>query len=216
MTSGKLAITAALVMSLTACGADATTTETGADDGASPAPAEPTVAADARPGSADGPTRSQHAVTFDDPQTAQTSAYEVAITGITFTSRSAADQAPGIRDGNADYLLDPATRTVISVDFTATNTSGQVLDWYPAQAVLVQDSQRVEASPGLGQLPAPADGWQPGIERSGRTAFQSNKALSTYADGGSLRLMIQQAREHEGFSKVAPATVTTVDWPAAR
>lgn len=215
MRSGKLAVTAVLAISLTACGAGAATTENGADDGPSPGPVESAAASQARPASADGSAQPQHAVTFDDPQTAQTSATEVAVTGITFTRRSAAEQAPGIREGNADYLLDPATRTIISVDFTATNTSGQVLDWYPAQATLVQDGQRVEASPGLSQLPGPADGWQPGVQRSGQTAFQSDKAMSAYADGGSLRLVFRRPREHEGFSSVAPPTVITVDWPAA-
>lgn len=149
---------------------------------------------------------------YEESITWEDGGFSISIRSISIWSREAMIQHSDRLVG----VLSDDTSTVVVIQASTRNDSGEVANWYPGQAELVLGDEQVQPplsfagviNEGLGD-----NDWQPGTERQGQLGWPLRSTYDTVVSQGHARMLIEKARSEDFSTYISQEAEITLEWP---
>ena len=144
---------------------------------------------------------------FDDPFVWEDNGVRLSITGIGLTDVTSDEVPSDVTD-----FLDDGAQVVVVLEMTASNDSGQVIDFYPGQGTIQVLREQVEADLWFTDSIAGFD-WRDGVDDSGQVFWVlTTTSYEDAVQAGELVYIASPVFSSEDFEEVAGSAELTVTW----
>jgi hypothetical protein len=144
---------------------------------------------------------------FDEPFVWEENGVRLSITGVGLTDATS-DEIPS---DVAEFLEDGA-QVVVVLEMTASNDSGQAIDFYPSQGTIQLLREQVEADFWFSDSFAGSE-WRDGVDDSGQVFWQlTSTSYDDALQAGELTYTTSTVFSTEDFEEVAGGAEITVTW----
>jgi hypothetical protein len=144
---------------------------------------------------------------FDEPFVWEENGVRLSITGVGLTDATS-DEIPS----DVAEFLDDGAQVVVVLEMTASNDSGQEIDFYPSQGTIQLLREQLEADLWFSDNFAGSE-WRDGVDDSGQVFWQlTNTSYEDALQAGELTYTTSSVFSTEDFEEVAGGAEVTVNW----
>lgn len=144
---------------------------------------------------------------FDEPFVWEENAVRLSITGIGLTDATSDEVPTDVTD-----FLDDGAQVVVVLEMTASNDSGQTIDFYPDQGTIQLLREQVDADLWFSDSIAGFD-WRDGVDDSGQVFWVlTNTSYEDAVQAGQLDYAASPVFSSEEFEEVAGSAELTITW----
>lgn len=146
---------------------------------------------------------------FDEPFVWEENGVRLSVTGIGLTDVTADEVPSDVTD-----FLDDDAQVVVVLEMTASNDSGQVIDFYPGQGTIQLLREQLDSDLWFTDSIAGFD-WRDGVDDSGQVFWvMTNTSYEEAVAAGELDYTTSTIYASEDFEEVAPGVELTITWSA--
>lgn len=144
---------------------------------------------------------------FDEPFVWEENGVRLSITGIGLTDATSGEVPTDVTD-----FLDDGAQVVVVLEMTASNDSGQTIDFYPDQGTIQLLREQVDADLWFSDSIAGFD-WRDGVDDSGQAFWVlTNTSYEDAVQAGQLDYATSPVLSSEEFEEVAGSAELTITW----
>lgn len=145
-------------------------------------------------------------VQFDEPFVHEDGGIRLSITGLGITDATS-DQMPS----DVAEFLDDGVTTVLVLEMTASNDSGEQVNFYPDQGTIQVLREQVEADLWFSDSVAGMD-WRDGVDSNGQVFWMLSSPFEDVVAAGELAYVASAPHDSESWDNVADDFELTVTW----
>jgi hypothetical protein len=151
----------------------------------------------------------QFATSFDTPFVWDDSGVRLSVTGLGINDATHPDLP-----GEVAEFLDGGVQTIVVLEMTASNDSGQTIDFYPDQGQIQLGREQVDADLWFTDPIAGFD-WRDGVDDDGQVFWMlKNTSFEDAVGAGELTFLASAAFSSDAFDPVTDAVEVAVTWDA--
>jgi hypothetical protein len=144
---------------------------------------------------------------FDEPFVSEENGVRLSITGIGLTDVTSDEVPTDVTD-----FLDDGAQVVVVLEMTASNDSGQVIDFYPDQGTIQLLREQVDADLWFSDSIAGFE-WRDGVDDSGQVFWVlTSTSYEDAVQAGQLDYATSPVFSSEEFEEVAGSAELTITW----